>query len=297
MEAHLFYRRKVLQIGALKDVIEKAISAELGPNPKINVAYPHTPSPGVRDSVKLDTESLRPIVNFNDVGFSVQASSSVPGRYEYVNIAFGNPTQGGVFSIYVYDKQSFRCVEMIAACLGLEQTEPVAEPEEDFEALEARVAALEKMAKEAGNNPKCFLSFKFDDPETVAQVNRVKRLLAAAHIEFLTGEQFEPRRIEDKVRARLRADVDFLIAVISKRGASAWIRDEIVDADSRDLWIIILLEEGATFERGIFGTLEYIRYSGAIEKTFPELLEGINFIRADISTGDSRKDRTADQPL
>jgi hypothetical protein len=47
-----------------------------------------------------------------------------------------------------------------------------------------------------------------------------------------------------------------------------------------------LLEDGATFDKGIFGTLEYIPFDLAIEQTFSALLEGINFIRAEISMRD-----------
>jgi hypothetical protein len=195
-------------------------------------------------------------------------------------LIFKRAVEGRSFEIFASNKSAFRCLELIAISLHLEQTE---EPVDDMQALETRVAALEKAMKNAGNNPRCFISFKFDDPQTATQVNTVKRLLAAVHTEFLTGEQFEPRRIEDKVKARLRADVNFLIAVITKAGESKWIRDEIVDANSRGLWIVILLEEGAKFDKGIFGTLEYISYTVAIEQTFPAVLEGINFIRADIS--------------
>jgi hypothetical protein len=103
------------------------------------------------------------------------------------------------------------------------------------------------------------------------------------HIEWVTGEQFEPRRIEDKVKAKLRADIDFVIAVISNAGESKWIRDELADANARDLWVVLLLEEGVTFDKGIFGTLEYIPYELAIDQTFSALLEGINYIKAEIS--------------
>ena len=43
------------------------------------------------------------------------------------------------------------------------------------------------------------------------------------------------------------------------------------------------LKTGATFDKGIFGTLEYISYDLAIDQTFLALLEGINFIKAEIS--------------
>jgi hypothetical protein len=115
-------------------------------------------------------------------------------------------------------------------------------------------------------------------------VERLKRFLAALGVESITAEQFEPRRIEDKVKERLRADVDFVVATICKAGASSWIRDELVDANARNLRVILLLEKGATFDRGIFGTMEHIEYDLSIDQTFLAVLEGINFIKAETST-------------
>ena len=279
MRAELFYKAKVLQIGQFKDACEKAFSAVLGQDCRIEVTYPRDPSPGVRDEVRLDADSLRPVVDLNKVDFYITGYEKAR-TYSPDSLYFKKGVEGKSFGVEVFHEKAFRCLEMIAASLALEQTEA---PVDDMEALETRVAALEKAAKDAGSNPKCFISFKFDDPQTVTQVNSLKRLLAAVHTEFLTGEQFEPRRIEDKVKARLRADVDFLIAVITKAGESKWIRDEMADANSRGLSIVILLEAGATFDKGIFGTLEYIPYTVAIEQAFPAVLEGINFIRAGIS--------------
>lgn len=279
MRATLFYKTKVLQIGQLKEACEKAFGAVMGQDCRIEVEFPRYPSPGVSDVVLLDAESLRPIVDLNKVDFWMTGYEK-DRDYSSVMLTFRPGVEGESFRMTASNERAFRCLEMIATSLHLEQTE---EPLDEMEVLEARVAALEKAAINAGNNPKCFISFKFDDPQTVTLVNSLKRLLAAVHTEFLTGEQFEPRRIEDKVKARLRADVSFLIAVITKAGESKWIRDEIADANSRGLWIVILLEAGATFDKGIFGTLEYIPFTVAIEQTFPAVLEGINFIRADSS--------------
>ena len=55
------------------------------------------------------------------------------------------------------------------------------------------------------------------------------------------------------------------------------------DAHARSLRVVPLIEKGADFEKGIFGLLEYIPYDLTIEQTFPALLEGINFIQAEIA--------------
>ena len=46
---------------------------------------------------------------------------------------------------------------------------------------------------------------------------------------------------------------------------------------------MLLLEEGATFDKGIFGTLEYIPFDLVIDQTFSAVLEGMNFIKAEIT--------------
>ena len=188
MQAQLYYRPKVLQVGELKDAFEKALSAVLGPEFTVEVMYPRRPSPGVTDEVVLDLESLRSVVDLSDVKFTMIAKSQDGKSYGTVYLSFGTAVEGELFSIFAADAMSFRCLEKVVVSLGLVQTDA---PIDDLEALDKRVAALEKAVKDAGNNPKCFISFKFDDLLTVAQVNRLKRLLAAVHIEFLTGEQFE----------------------------------------------------------------------------------------------------------
>jgi hypothetical protein len=236
----------------------------------------------VRDDIELGPESLRAVVDLGKI--DLRLSATVPDRSKRISISFDAVAHGAVVHVYAHGEESVQCVERIALNLGLEQTEAPEDPLAlAFENLESRVLALEKVAKVVESTLRCFVSFKFDDVRTVAQVDRLKRLLAAVHIEWITGEQFEPRRIEDKVKARLRADLNFIVAVISKAGESQWIRDELADANARGLSVVVLLEQGATFDEGIFGTLEYIPYDLAIEQTFPALLEGVNFIRAEIS--------------
>jgi hypothetical protein len=290
MRATLYYKPKTLQAGEFKDAFERAVTAVLGAKTEMTVTHRRdTGRRGVTDSIRLDTESLRAVVDLGKVEFTLIAKPSEPGNSSSKLIFLSCFTVAGLFYVSADGGESVECLERMALNLGLERTE---EPtfETETETLELRVSALERAIKDAQRKLKCFISFKFDDVLTVTHVDRLKRLLAAVHIEWITGEQFEPRRIEDKVKARLRADVDFVVAVISKAGESKWIRDELADANARGLWIVLLVEDGATFDRGIFGTLEYIPYDLAIEQTFPALLEGINFMRAEISNRpDDRK--------
>jgi hypothetical protein len=52
---------------------------------------------------------------------------------------------------------------------------------------------------------------------------------------------------------------------------------------------MLLLEDGAKFDKGIFGALEYISFDLAIDQTFSAVLEGINFIKAEISVRDENR--------
>lgn len=288
MQANLFYKPKTLQVGEFKGVFEQAVSAVLGANAQITVTHRRdTGRAGVTDDIRLDTESLRAVVDLSRAEFTLFADTSVSQTFPSKHVFLSCHSFAGLFYVIAHGEESVQCLERMALNLGLERTEAPAD--DTIQGLELRVSVLEKAISDAESKLKCFISLKFDDARTVAQVDRLKRVLAAVHIEWVTGEQFEPRRIEDKVKAKLRADVDFVVAVISKAGESKWIRDELADANARGLWIVLLLEDGATFDKGIFGTLEYIPYDLAIEQTFPALLEGINFIRAEISNRPDRQ--------
>jgi hypothetical protein len=281
MDASLYYAPKVLRTGELKEAFEQAVAAALAPNAVIEVSHPRkTLRAGVSDSIQLDSESLRAIVDLSKISH-LTLTARVP-RSDSRTVYLGCSNIGGLLHVYAVGEVSVECLERLALNLGLEQTEA---PKNDYlERLELRVSALEESAKAVERTLRCFISFKFDDAATVTQVDRLKRLMSAVHIEWVTGEQFEPRRIEDKVKAKLRADVNFVVAVISKAGESKWIRDEFGDANARGLPIVLLLERGATFDEGIFGTLEYIPYELVIDQTFAALLEGINFIKAEMSS-------------
>lgn len=283
MDATWHYIPKVLVAGQLKDACEKAIAATLGDELEhFHVEYPRRDGrPGVReDDLVLDVGSLQAIVDMSKIDLKIDAQSSyTKGNARRVWITFR--AMDSLVTAYAYGTPAVNCLEQIALSLGLERTEP---PEDvTWDNVLTRVEALEHSVAQIRKRLKCFISFRFNDAQTVEQINVLKRMLKALEIDWITGEEFEPRKIEEKVRARLRADVDFLIGVINKAGQSNWIRDELGDAHARELRIILLKEDGAIFDEGIFGPLEFIPYKDAISQTFPALVEGINFIRAEIA--------------
>jgi len=283
MDATWYFVPRVLREGEFKDACEQALAAVLhAPTKKFVVRHPRRDGrAGVReDDIYLGVDSLRSILDLSKIDLVIDADTGlVKDGITQVYIIFR--TSAGLVETHALGNESVAFLERLALTLGLERSEP---PEDDSEELKSRLAALERAFAQFSEKLRCFISFKFDDTRTVEQTNVLKRMLTALNIEWTTGEQFEPRRIEDKVKSRLRADVDFLIGVITKAGQSSWIRDELGNANARGIFVIVLKEEGASFDPGIFGSLEYIPYNTIIEQTFPPLVEGINFIRAEITT-------------
>ncbi len=283
MNALFRYKPKMLQPGELKAAFKQAVAEVVEFPVEITVDHPSKTAAGVSDFITLDEESLPSVVDLSRIDLFLHAKRSVAFAIERIDLSL--KAEHETLTITAIGKESVSCLERFVLRLGLEQTESPESPiVKAFRAIVSRVSALERAAAVVERKLKCFISFKFDDAQAKHHVDRLKQFLSALHIELVTGEQFEPRRIEDKVKARLRADIDFVIAVITKTGESKWIRDEFADANARGLWVVVLLEEGATFDKGIFGTLEYLRYDLAIDQTFVGLVEGINFIKAEIST-------------
>src|ERR1700683_2630806 len=81
MQAHLYFKPRPLQIGELKDACEEAVGEVLGPDFTIKVEYPRRPSPGVRDSVMLNAESLRPVVDLTATDFPLEALANASRPY------------------------------------------------------------------------------------------------------------------------------------------------------------------------------------------------------------------------
>jgi len=128
----------------------------LGQDCKIEVEYPRYPSPGVKDEVRLDAESLRAVVDLDNVDFTI--SGYEKGRdYGGVYLLFARAVEGKSFAVYASDKRAFRCLEIIATSLDLEQTE---EPVDDREDLETRVAALGESSENRGEQSKVLHIFQ-----------------------------------------------------------------------------------------------------------------------------------------
>ena len=153
--------------------------------------------------------------------------------------------------------------------------------------LNNRILILEQ-AQTTTRSLTCFLSYQFkDSSEEYGQ--RVKEFLELLNVQVITGKGYEPRPVNEKVKGRLAEKLDFVVVIEALSGKSSWTRDEIARAQSPDIFLIPLVEKGATFDKGIFGEHEYINFEpGHIGDAFIGLLEGVYYIRRIVRDVDSK---------
>jgi hypothetical protein len=166
-------------------------------------------------------------------------------------------------------------LEAVQRSLGAaEEAEPVR-----WADILARVSALEETVFAQSRRMRGFLSYRFT-PTTEALLSPLKEFFALLNVDVVTGGNYEPRRISDKVLDRLRGPLDLIVLLVTRDGESFWTRDEIVAGHLRGIAVIPIVEEGVEFTQGIFGDLEYIPFApGHIGDAFLKLLEAVKYIR------------------
>ena len=156
---------------------------------------------------------------------------------------------------------------------------------DDLDMLQQRVAVLEKARDAQSQRLTCFLSLRFEE-KSRAHAEKIKKLLALLNVGVITGEGYEPKTIQAKVSGRLDQGIDFHIMLITANGQSTWQRDEMARTQGTKAFLILLLEEGAEFEKGIYGDHEFIPFpKGRIAEAFLPLLEGIRYIERSLING------------
>src|ERR1017187_2158551 len=123
-----------------------------------------------------------------------------------------------------------------------------------------------------------FLSYRFNELSRTA-VDQLQRLFRALDVDIVTGEEYEPRSVSDKIRARLDLPLDGVVLLVVNE-ESFWTRDEIAFAHAKGIPVIPLVAKGTTFTAGVFGDLEMIYFEpGHIEQTFIGILEALRYIK------------------
>ncbi len=145
-----------------------------------------------------------------------------------------------------------------------------------IEAQRAQVRA----SREGSERPlRCFLSYRFD-PQGERYATEVGKFLQLVGVEVVTGERYEPRSLSDKISEILTRDLHFGVLIVSGEGESMWTRDEANRLWSENKYVIVLVEEGASFNQGLQADLEWIPFAkDHIADAFTKLMEGIRFIQ------------------
>jgi hypothetical protein len=149
----------------------------------------------------------------------------------------------------------------------------------DFELIEQRLKMLENKIKLPENKLSCFLSYRFNK-RSKAIALELTRFLELLGVNVISGAGYEPRRVNEKVTARLNQPLDFLIYLITEDGESTWTRDELAYALGKGYALIIVVESGIKIDQGLMGNWEYLEYDADhISDAFVGILEALRYIK------------------
>lgn len=116
-----------------------------------------------------------------------------------------------------------------------------------------------------------FLAHRFDGTgKDVAAI--VSTFLRRLGFEVVEGEGYEANNVPEKVAKRIQSQDIFLC--VGTAGDQSWLLSEAAFAKGLGKYMILLLEQGVTFNKGIIGAdYEYLSFApGFIEKAFNDLL-------------------------
>nr|VFJ71015.1 MAG: hypothetical protein BECKFW1821C_GA0114237_102549 [Candidatus Kentron sp. FW] len=145
--------------------------------------------------------------------------------------------------------------------------------------IETRLSTLETSLSARQEELTCFLSYRFNVRSKPLALE-LTRFLELLNIKVISGAGYEPRRVQDKVMARLEQPHDLFISLITADGESAWTRDELGVALGRGHAVILLVEREAQLGEGILGSWERIEFEqDHIGDAFIGIMEAIRFVR------------------
>jgi hypothetical protein len=145
--------------------------------------------------------------------------------------------------------------------------------------LQKRVEALEEFLRPRSRRLRCFLSYRFNDENDIVAL-RIQQFLGLLDVEVLSGANYEPRQVSEKVLSKLREPLDFIVLLITGAGESMWTRDEIGTAIHQGIGLVPVVEKGAKFDPGLFADVEYVEYDGGhVGDAFLKILQAVRFVR------------------
>lgn len=237
---------------------------------------------GIEDNIDLDEASLQSLTGFGKELRSASIYFESGLAKNFLHFIF-DITDGLLVAIEAADlKDLNRLTDGLNSWFGLKEPSAVKVRAENIwekiGKVEERIDTLERNQKQIESKLSCFISMRFND-RSKQYLLKLKDFLELVGIEVVTGLDYQPRKVSDKVVAKLDQKIDFIIYLVTIDGESLWTRDELVMGSHRNYFPFPLVEKGAKFSSGVFADLEYIEFDeGVIEQTFIKILQGLRFI-------------------
>jgi hypothetical protein len=321
-EREMSFASKLLPAGELRKALERVRDTVASPMAKTSLFRVRRLGDGTtRTDDNLPLSTLDDVCDLASPEFDVTLSfEEEKGRFRQLR-AMINPNADGYLDVEFEApnvEQLGKLIESFQRELGLERAPSYAARfaallQQDREAagkslpaqiaeIAARVETVERRIETEAPQLTCFLSFQFVSP-SIEYGREVQRFLELRGVRVVSGQGYEPKTIQEKVRSRLAEGIDVVVVIEAAARKSSWTRDEIAKAQSPDVFLIPLVEDGAVFDKGIFGDHEYLSFApGHVGDTFVGLLEGIQYVqrersaraRRDVATGELNSPRSHD---
>lgn len=195
-----------------------------------------------------------------------------------------------IVDVSLKDKTELQRVhDVVRGTLGLTNPTPEElDSEASLYSINQRVLRLQNLISELPSKIilpvksarlRCFVSFRYDE-HSKALALELRNFLELAGFEFISGLGYEPRSVSEKVLERLKDRLDLFIVIFAAGGDSAWLHQEIGVAKGRRLPVMVLKEDGASFNEGLLSDTEYASFpKDQISGAFIPVLQAVQYIR------------------
>jgi hypothetical protein len=267
---------KVLPAGKLRTAIARAFEAS-GREPPVKLTISRKLPDGSESKQDVDPARLDEVCDLREPGLSVTTSSGPLGSWYYLGV-HGGESSASVNAEAPDGAGTESLIETFLREAELDKPQPPSIDAGTDEATFQVEVSTPRVLTPLPTRLRSFVSYRLG-PENESIALYVERLLGVLDVEVVTARSYEPRSIASKVTDRLRG-IDLVVLIVGSDGESAWTRDEIATARASSASVVPLVVTGSTFEPGLFGDLEYIRFEpGHPGDAAVPLTEAIAFIR------------------
>lgn len=281
-QAYRYYKQKQFQPNQIAECFQKMISNLDLPDDKASVSGTYNVGDNTNETKDISINDLRTICEIKDRPYSLAFSYSDPEeKYGKSNIIIFHASRGVLqLGLNLSGPESSETLfKIFEEALELEQISPPEYRDKKIEIIEERLNSLEERLAEGRKQLTCFLSYRFNS-RSKAIALELMRFLELLEVNVVSGAGYEPRRVDEKVIARLEQPLDFLIYLITQDGESTWTRDELAYSLAKGYAVVLLVESGAEIGKSLLGNWEYLEFErDHIGNTFVGILEAIHYIK------------------